>query len=187
MKTLHDLWKHVSYRYIFPGQLRFGVFFLNLFGNRAYARALACSLEYCREGTLGRAIWLFLRARNFELVPWYERHDLKHVLLGYPPYPPGEIRMQAFMFGNAGFSVVHTLIFLSFVIWTPEVWPELPYHYRVGQLTKPIGHWTVEQYADRDLEELRLEIGLEAARRQATEAWMRLFLGSAAAGSSEYV
>lgn len=69
-------------------------------------------------------------------------------------------------------------MFLSFVIWTPEVWPELPYHYRVGRLTAPIGDWRLEDVADRDLEALRTEIGLEAARRQATAEWMKIWTGA---------
>ncbi len=185
MKTIHRIWKFAVYRYLFPGQLAFGVFFLNLFGNRTRTRALLQSLEPCPEGSLGREIWLLLRSRNLELVPWYERHDLKHVLLGYPPYPPDEIRMQAFMFGNAGFSPVYTLIFLLFVIWTPEVWPELPYHYRVGQLTRPVGDWDIERFAHRNVAELRLDIGLEQARRQAAAEWMRFFVGGPAQPPAE--
>lgn len=182
MKNLHRIWKWLVYERIFPAQLAFGVFFLNLFGNRCRLRALLADLEHCPEGSLGRELWLTLRAKNLELVPWYERHDLKHILLGYPQYPPDEIRMQAFMFGNAGFSLVHTLIFLSFVVWTPAVWLELPYHYRVGQYTQPIGHWQLDQYAHRDLAALRAEIGLDNARYRATAEWMAVFTGTVVLG-----
>lgn len=185
MKTLYRFWTFLSYRYFFPGQLAFGVFFLNLFGNRKRTRALLHALEPCPEGSLGRGIWLFLHERGLELVPGYERHDLKHVLLGYRAYPPDEMRMQAFMFGNAGFSLAHTLIFLSFVVWTPEVWLELPYHFRVGRLTRPIAHWTIEYFAHRDLADLRAEIGLEQARRQAAAEWMRIFMGGQAQSPTE--
>lgn len=180
MKHTYPFFKHLAYNHIFPAQLAFGVFFLNLFGNRKRLKALMSDLEYYPEGTLGKELWLLMKQKNLEFVPWYERHDLKHILLGYPQHAPDEIRMQAFMFGNAGFSFVHTLIFLAFVVWTPEVWPELPYHYRVGQLTAPIGDWRLEEVVDKDLSALRNDIGLEAARRQAAEEWMRVFTGSPA-------
>lgn len=134
-------------------------------------------LENYQEGTLGKELWLLMKQKNLAFVPWYENHDLKHVLLGYPQYPPDEIRMQAFMFGNAGFSVIHTLIFLLFVIWIPEVWPELPYHYRVGKLTAPVGSWRLADVADRELADLRKQIGLEAARRQAAGEWLLIITG----------
>ncbi len=59
------------------------------------------------------------------------------------------------------------VLFSMFAVWTPEVWLELPYHYRVGQLTARIGGWDIERFAHRQVAELRLEIGLEAAHEAA--------------------
>ncbi len=160
-------WLRFAHRVVFVRQLNFGIFFLNLFGNKKAASRRLVALEHCAPGTLGRNIWDMLQANNLDFVPYYETHDLKHALLGYRQEAPDEIRMQAFMFGNAGFSLFSIGTFLLFVIWTPDVWSELLYHFRSGRLTKPIGHWQVEEVAHRDLEELRLEIGLEEAREKA--------------------
>lgn len=158
-------WLRFAHRVIFVRQLNIGIFFLNLLGDKKAAKRRQDLLEHCAPGTLGRAIWEMLSEKNLDVVPWYEEHDMKHALLGFQQYAPDEIRMQAFMFGNAGFSAFSVLTFLLFVVWTPDVWPELAFHYRCGKRTAPIGHWRVEDYAHRDLEELRREIGLEEARR----------------------
>lgn len=153
-----------AHRVIFDRLLAFGIFFLNLFGDRQKAKAQMAMLENCAENTLGCAVLTMMRAKNLEFVPWYENHDLKHALLGFRQEAPQEICMQAFMFGNSGFSLFSVFTFLLFVIWTPDVWQELPYHYRCGRLTAPVGHWRIEDYAHRDLKALRLEISLERAR-----------------------
>ena len=160
-------WLRFAHRVIFARQLDFGIFFLNLFGDKKEARRLFAMLEHCAEHTLGRTVWDMLQAKKLDFVPRYENHDLKHALLGYRQEAPDEIRMQAFMFGNAGFSLFSIATFLMFIPWTPDVWLEMPYHYRCGRLTKPIGHWHIEKFAHRNLEELRLEIGLEEAREKA--------------------
>jgi ubiquinone biosynthesis protein Coq4 len=160
---------------IFHYQLAFGVFFLNLFGKHRKAKELFNSLEKQEEGTLSKEIWNMLQKNQLELVAYYEKHDLKHVLLGYPQTTGDEMKMQAFMFGNGGFKFIMVLITLSFVIWTPEIWLELPYHYRVGQLTKKIGGWKIEDYGHRNVVDLRKEIGLETAHTQAQAEFRAVF------------
>jgi hypothetical protein len=160
-------WLRFAHRVIFARQLDFGIFFLKLFGDKKEAKRLFALIENSAEGTLGRSVWDMLHNKHLDFVPSYENHDLKHALLGYRQEAPEEIRMQAFMFGNAGFSLFSIATFLMFILWTPDVWLEMSYHYRCGSLTKPIGHWRIEAFAHRDLEALRLEIGLEAAREKA--------------------
>jgi hypothetical protein len=166
-----------KYRFeaIFHQQLAFGVFFLKLFGQRHQTHQLFVSLENYQEGTLGKEIWHMLCKKEYELVPYYEKHDLKHVLLGYPQAAGDEMKMQAFMFGNAGFKLPMVFISMIFVIWTPEVWLEMPYHYRVGQLTKSVGGWKIEDYAHRNVAELQQEIGLIAAHSQAKKEFLAAF------------
>ena len=167
--NIYGAWLRFAHRVIFARQLAFGVFFLNLFGDKKESRRLFESLEYCAEGTLGHSVWHMLHSKHLDFVPGQENHDLKHALLGYRQEAPEEMRMQAFMFGNAGFSLFSVSTYLSFIIWTPDVWRDLSYHYYCGRLTKPIGHWHIEAFAHRNLEELRLEIGLEEAREKARD------------------
>lgn len=164
---IYNFWKSVTHEIIFPAQLAFGVFWLNLFGDRQYCKALKENIKTLPENTLGKHLWHLLDAKKIDFVPWYQPHDLKHALLGYKMEAGDEMKMQAFMFGNAGFSVFVSVVFLMVVIWTPDVWPELPYHYRVGKLTKPIADWKVEEVIHLDLEELRQGIGLYEAREKA--------------------
>lgn len=169
-KQFLGAWLRFAHQEIFVRQLNIGIFFLNRFGDKKGATQRLKNLECCAPGTLGRAVWEMMHAKGLDFVPWYEEHDLKHALLGFRQYAPDEIRMQAFMFGNAGFSTFSVFTFLLFVAWTPDAWPDLRYHYRCGRLTAPVGHWRIADYAHRNLEELRREIGLEAARTKARRA-----------------
>ncbi|NQX86801.1 MAG: hypothetical protein HRT67_13025 [Flavobacteriaceae bacterium] len=53
--------------------------------------------------TLGKEIAKCLDKYKLTLVPKYESHDLKHVLLDYKMTAEDEIRMQAFMIGNGNY------------------------------------------------------------------------------------
>lgn len=158
---------HFFHQKVFHYQLAFGIFFLNLFGNRELAKKRMEAIAQCAPGTLGYSIYNLMISNNLDFVPWYEGHDMKHALLGYRQQASDEIRMQAFMFGNAGFSCFSILTFLMFVIWTPDTWADLPQHYRAGKLTRPIGHWVLEDVMHSDIDMLRREIGLAAAFEKA--------------------
>lgn len=164
---MRKLWKHIRYKIIFANQLSFGVFFLKLFGNRNYTKALTISLKHCKEGTIGKELWYFLQKNKFELVPYYEKHDLKHVILGYDTDPADEMRMQAFMFGNCGFPVFISIVYVFFVIWTPEMWKDIATHYKMGKLVKPLKNYRIEDIGEQNLRKFQNEIGLWKAK-----AWL---------------
>lgn len=148
---------------VFPKQLAFGVFFLNLFGNRTYSETLEKYLETLPPNTIGNEIITTLKKHGHRLVAGYETHDLKHILLGYEMEADDEMLMQAFMVGN-NFTFLNTFISLFFVIWTPNVWCKLKYHYLIGKLTKCIGHWKIEDVAHLSIDEVRKQIGLKQAQ-----------------------
>lgn len=166
MKKLTQFILHVFHDYIFPRQLAFGVFFLNLLGDKKYCQMLHEKIKKCHPGTVGHALRLFMKKHGFKFVPWYEKHDLKHVILGYGTTAPQEMCMQAFMFGNAGFRPIITLITLSFLIWTPDAWKHLPYHYFIGKMAAPVGGLKVEDVAERELVEVRRELKLAEAKEK---------------------
>ncbi|WP_146185908.1 hypothetical protein [Flavobacterium album] len=111
------------------------------------------------EGTLGREIANCLDSRNLRLVPGFESHDLKHVVLRYKMTPEDEIRMQAFMLGNGNYSLPCFIILLFGMVLLPGLWPILYRDFRLGRNTTPISDWTIEKYAQRDLGELKEIIG----------------------------
>ena len=62
-------------------------------------------LRKLSEGTFGNDIAKCLDDHKLRLVPGYESHDLKHVLLDFKMTPVDEIRMQAFMLGNGNYTL----------------------------------------------------------------------------------
>lgn len=110
------------------------------------------------EGTLGKDIADCLDKNNLRLVPGYESHDLKHVLLDYKMTPIDEIRMQAFMLGNGNISIPSIAIFLYGFILLPHKWKQLFIDFKLGLFSRSIKTWTMEQFANRQTKELREEV-----------------------------
>lgn len=52
-------------------------------------------LRTLKHGTVGREIAEMLDHRNYRLIPKFENHDLKHIILDYEMTMKDEIRMQA--------------------------------------------------------------------------------------------
>lgn len=144
---------------ILQSKVSFLIPMLSLLHGTDASRAQLRSLQVLPAGTLGRDVAEKLAEHNFQLIPHYEDHDLKHLLLGYDMTPEDELNMKAFILGNGDWSFA-CLIFLSFAILTPELWPELHQHYRRGRQTQPITHWTLAEYAARPTIALRQAIGL---------------------------
>ncbi len=57
-------------------------------------------LEHMPENTVGHQLHRFFIKHSLGLLPYYERHDIKHVLLDYPPTEEGEVCLQTFMLAN---------------------------------------------------------------------------------------
>lgn len=155
-----DLTRKLRFEIIFPFQLEIAVSVLNFFGDTKSCKKLMTEMSHLPENTLGKTLYNMMTEQNLMLVPWYKEHDLKHALLGYPMQAADEMRMQCFMWGNAGFSPFTTFITLFFIIWTPEMWPDAKHHYKAGKLVKNVAKYRIENCIHRDLEELRNEIGL---------------------------
>lgn len=135
--------------------------FRRLYG-AADARVQLDYLQSLPVGSLGRGVADILRANHLHLIPHYENHDLKHVLLGYGMTPEEELKLKAFMFGNGDWSIT-CVGFLLLAVLTPELWPVLRQHYRRGRRTRPITGWTLAAYATQSTVALRQQIGLPAA------------------------
>lgn len=64
----------------------------------------ATELATMPADTVGYALAHFLRTRQLELLPYYAKHDVKHVLLNYDATDEGEVCLQCFMLGNGHLS-----------------------------------------------------------------------------------
>lgn len=107
------------------------------------------------EGTLGKDIANCLEENKLRLVPNYESHDLKHVLLDFKMTPVDEIRMQAFMLGNGNYSVPSFMIFIFGFMLLPDLWKTFYLDYKNGSKSKPIKTWNIEDYAHCQTSTLR--------------------------------
>ena len=115
-------------------------------------------LRQLENGTLGKEIATCLGNHKLRLVPHYESHDLKHSLLDFKMTPIDEIRMQAFMIGNGNLSIPSIAIFTFGFILLPSQWIQFSKDFRAGLNSKSIKTWTIQEYAEQDLNQLRKKV-----------------------------
>jgi len=109
-------------------------------------------------GTVGQEIASMLDKKGYRLIPKFENHDLKHIVLDYEMTMKDEIRMQAYLVGNGNYSFP-CLLFLSLGIFYPTVWKDLPKEYRLGQRMTSIHLLTLDNCMDRRLTEIKKKYG----------------------------
>lgn len=115
-------------------------------------------LSKLEEGTLGKEISKCLIENNLSLVPNYESHDLKHSLLNFKMTPLDEIRMQAFMIGNGNWSIPSLAIFIYGAILLPNKWRLFKKDFQKGRKAIPIKNWSIEEFADKQIDDLREKV-----------------------------
>lgn len=98
-------------------------------------------LNLFENGTLGKELHTFLQLNKLRLLPYYARHDIKHLLLDYCTTDEGEGCLQCFMLGNGhlSFPVIATVAYCFFTM--PEYWHLFREAYRRGQLAPAISNW----------------------------------------------
>ncbi len=122
-------------------------------------------LRKLENGTLGKEIANCLDDHKLTLVPKYESHDLKHVLLDYKMTAEDEIRMQAFMIGNGNYSIPSFTIFFFGAILLPDLWLTFYSDFKKGRHTLPISKWTINDFANRPISKLRTELAQPARQK----------------------
>ena len=115
-------------------------------------------LRNLESGMLGKEIADCLDIHKLTLVPNYESHDLKHVLLNYKMTAEDEIRMQAFMLGNGNYTIPCFAILGFGAILLPDLWSTFYQDYKKGRKSIPISSWKIEDYAKSNINELRLKL-----------------------------
>ena len=98
-------------------------------------------LYQMQDGTLGRDLVKMLDENNLELLPYYVKHDIKHILLEYDTTGEGEVCLQCFMLGNGhlSFPVAATVGFGLFTM--PEYWPLFFKAFKRGRRSAQIENW----------------------------------------------
>jgi ubiquinone biosynthesis protein Coq4 len=93
------------------------------------------------EHTLGKALHDFLQERELALLPYYARHDMKHILLEYPTTDEGEGCLQYFMLGNGhvSFPVLATVLYCG--ITMPAHWKVFRKAYQRGKTAQSLAGW----------------------------------------------
>jgi len=125
------------------------------------ATTLNSKLEQLRtleKGTVGREVAEMLDRKGYRLIPKFENHDLKHIVLDYEMTMQDEIKMQAYLVSN-GNTTFPCLIFLLLGLFYPRIWGDLAAEYRQGKKTNSIHFLTLDNCMDRPLIEIKNEYG----------------------------
>lgn len=115
-------------------------------------------LRTLEEGTVGREVANMLDERNYRLIPKFENHDLKHVILQYEMTMIDEIKMQAYLIGN-GNSTFPCLLFFALGLFYPSTWSSLYNEYCCGKRMKSIHLLTLDDCKNECLIKIRNEFG----------------------------
>ncbi len=93
------------------------------------------------DHTLGKDLVKFLEIKQLGLLPYYARHDIKHILLDYNTTDEGEGCLQCFMLGNGhiSFPVLATVLYA--VLTMPEYWASFKKAYKRGRKSNQISNW----------------------------------------------
>ena len=105
--------------------------------------------------SLGAETVAFLDVRGFEFLPQYETHDAIHTLLGYGTTTTGELRLQAFMWGNQSASFAGRVLLLMGLVMLPELWSQLKDDYQRGRQAQHLASWNIPNLMNEDVEVLR--------------------------------
>jgi Coenzyme Q (ubiquinone) biosynthesis protein Coq4 len=88
--------------------------------------------------TVGNELWQLLNAHSIRLLPYYERHDIKHVVLDYPLTDEGEVCLQFFMLANGRISFPVLATVLYGLLTMPEYYSSFRKAWVKGKRTKSL-------------------------------------------------
>lgn len=120
---------------------------------RKYSEKQLDTLRKQAPGTVGFELANMLIENKLTVIPRFENHDLKHIILGYGMTSMEEIRMQAYLFGNGNRSIVCILFLLSGLVF-PEEWKSFYAEYRKGKKAPSILKLNVADCMNRQTVEL---------------------------------
>jgi ubiquinone biosynthesis protein Coq4 len=98
-------------------------------------------LMQMESGCMGRDLANFIEDKKLELLPYYARHDMKYILLGYDTTDEGEVCLQSFMLGNGHISFPVLATVLYGFITMPEYWIKFWKAFYKGKQSVSISNW----------------------------------------------
>ena len=101
----------------------------------------AVELQAFPQGSLGNDLVSFLQKKELDLLPYYTKHDIKHILLGYDTTDEGEVCLQCFMMGNRHFSFPVVATVLYGLLTMPEHWSSFRVAFKRGRECSSISDW----------------------------------------------
>ena len=112
-------------------------------------------LKELPEYTLGRTLVNYLDEKQLQLLPYYAKHDIKHILLQYDTTDEGEVCLQCFMLGNGHLSFPVAATVLYGMMTMPEYWKSFKAAYKRGKRQEPIECWSWFDLIPVEMGELR--------------------------------
>jgi ubiquinone biosynthesis protein Coq4 len=88
--------------------------------------------------TVGNELWQLLNAHSIRLLPYYERHDIKHVVLNYAFTDEGEVSLQFFMLANGRVSFPVLATVLYGLLTMPEYYSSFKKAWKRGKQVKSL-------------------------------------------------
>ena len=96
------------------------------------AEKLSNELKNSPNGTIGNDIYRLLQEHQLSVIPKFENHDLKHLVLGYGMSSIEEVKMQMYLLGNGNYSI-SCLLFIASGILFPQEWKGFYAEYKKGK------------------------------------------------------
>jgi ubiquinone biosynthesis protein Coq4 len=112
-------------------------------------------------GSLGNDLIQYLKKRNLQLLPYYAKHDIKHILLNYDTTDEGEVCLQCFMLANGHFSFPVAITVLFGFVTMPEHWYIFKKAVKRGQRSTQIKNWNWFAILKQPTSTLRAKINIQ--------------------------
>lgn len=99
----------------------------------------ATELAALPQNTVGYKMHQFFQENALSLLPYYEKHDIKHIVLNYPPTEEGEVCLQTFMLANGRCTIPVLIAVIYGWLTMPEYWPGFRQAWQRGRSNIPLG------------------------------------------------
>lgn len=114
------------------------------------------SLRELPQNSIGKDISILLDDQKLQLIPKFENHDLKHLILGYGMTSQEEIKMQVYLLGNGNYSI-YSILFASTGLLYPSEWNNYKADFRKGKISVPILELDLEECMTEETQTIRSE------------------------------